>query len=207
MFKPIAALAALAVLATPAASFAAPVSLPSDPLERAATCAAAILGQQPENTPFAVADRAAHLLLLASGGTPEGMSKAQPILISAAQKLAGNLADVDPTVAACDKAFPRTVANAPLRMPKDANERVIGCAILGSYMQGFYQGFADGKYPEAARYGQLVTATNSKIEGALVASNITTEEQVKAKIYGVAASLSDYGPPTKVADACLKEFG
>lgn len=209
MRQSIAILTALAVLAAPLAAVAGPGDLPADPMQRAATCAAAISGQAGvlSGKPFTyeTADRVGQFAIIGSAGQADKLPGLGQAMADAAKTLGPE--GFGPAVAACDRAYPRTLANAPVRMPANEVDRGLGCMILAGTLGGIHKGAGTDSDPRAANYMKLAESLGAKLEAKLNAAGITTEEQLMARLQAVGPTVGDFGPPTKVAEACLKEFG
>lgn len=204
------ALVAAAVLIAPLAATAAPVSLPSDPTERAASCAAALTvvsgASAGKPMTFETADRIGHFGMIGSQGDASRMGPLGE-RVAALMKGMNDPAVAQATLSACDKAYPQTLASATVRLPTDRLDRGLGCLIVAATMGGIHSGVGTAEDPRAATYKSLMNSLPPALDADATKAGLTTEDALLAKLNALGKDVGGYGPPFKVAAACAKEFG
>ncbi len=206
---------ALAVAGLVLASCGGPkaLSLPSDPVDRAATCGIVTAAQARSGTDInqpltlQAQGRILHYALLAasqdgrfSAEVADAVSKRMGALQD--EVTSGKWQDLEPD---CRAAFPAAAATGEVTLPKDRLNAQLGCSELAQFTATALEG--DKHYaPETTQYRQLRARLSDRMGPALrarVGSNLTAQRAAGDKALAAMAKL---GSPVAVLDQCLKTF-
>lgn len=207
---------ALALAALALASCGGPkaLTLPADPVDRAATCGIVAAAEARSATdvnqplPLAAQGHVLHYALLAasqdgrfSADTAGAVSKQMTAL--QADVINGKWQDLEP---ACRTAYPAASATEEVELPKDRLNAQLGCSELAQFTATALE--ADKRYStQVAQYRQLRAKLSDRMGPALRArmgSNLTAQRAAGDKAL---AAMAQLGSPVAVLDQCLKTFG
>jgi hypothetical protein len=206
---------ALLVLALAACAGPKALTLPTDPIDRAATCGVVTAAEARSatadiNQPLTLEAQGHilhHAMLAASDGgrfsaqTARAVSNRMNAL--QAEIANGKWQDLEP---ACRAAFPEAAATTDVELPKNRLDAQLGCSELGLFTANALE---SDKHDAAqlARYRQLRARLSDRMGPALrarVGSNLTAQRAAGDKALAAMARL---GSPVAVLDQCLKTFG
>lgn len=191
------------------------LSLPADPVDRAATCGVVAAAEARSATadinqplPLAAQGRILHYALLAAsqGGsfsaeTAGAVSKRMGALQD--QVTSGKWQDLAP---ACRAAFPAT-ADGEVKLPKDRLDAQLGCSELAQFTATALD--ADKAYYAAQldKYRDLRTKLSNRMGPALRSRVGSDFVKQRAAGHKALAAMAQLGSPVAVLDQCLKTFG
>lgn len=191
-----------------------PLTLPEDPIRRAATCgvvAAAAARQGADvkaKLPFEAQAKILHYALL-EGAAGATFDKAR------AATVANTMSTVGDTVTAgewqalqgpCDQAYPAAARNEARALPDDRLIARLGCDGLAAFMTTALRE-DESAYAERLRaLAALQRAIDDTVGPALRARGIGAGQSIEARDAAM-ARLIRLGPPAKVLDACVAAFG
>lgn len=209
--------ASVVALAVSLASCGGPkaLSLPTDPVDRAATCGVVAAAEARSatadiNQPLTLQAQGhiLHYALLAasddgrfSAETAGAVSKRMSAL--QAEVTSGKWQDLGP---ACRAAFPVAVATGDVELPKDRLNAELGCSELAQFTATALE--SDTHYAGQVRqYRQLRAKLSDHMGPALrtrIGANLTAQRTAGDKAL---AAIVQLGSPVVVLDQCLKTFG
>ncbi|MBS0298292.1 MAG: hypothetical protein JSR45_18480 [Proteobacteria bacterium] len=202
-----AACLALAVSSTSPVA-AGEATLPSGLDERMPTCVVAVMLTEKNRSTapkhrlsFAKASLLAHFLVAwtATRSADEGEDALMPYL--------REIQDQGDEVAleqACLAAYPEAASIAPVTLPANTDEQLLGCATLAQLAAPQYEFLGLGTpYPQAASYRNFLARADAHSEALEAASMHLHHSAEKADYYRTAMSLLKRGRLDKVLDACL----
>ena len=191
------------------------MTLPTDPIDRAATCGIVAAAEARSatadiNQPLTLQAQGhiLHYALLAasqdgrfSADTAGSVSKRMSAL--QADVTNGKWQDLEP---ACRTAYPVAAATDEVELPKDRLNAQLGCSELAQFTATALE--SDKRYAaETAQYRQLRAKLSDRMGPALrarVGSNLTAQRAAGDKAL---AAMAQLGSPVAVLDQCLKTFG
>jgi hypothetical protein len=191
------------------------LTLPADPIDRAATCGVVAAAQARSattdiNQPLTIEAQGhiLHYALLAasqdghfSAETAGAVSKRMSALQGDVTN--GKWQDLEP---ACRTAFPAAAATGDATLPKDRLEAQLGCSQLARFTATALE--ADKHYAaQVAQYRKLRARLSDLMGPALrarVGSNLTAQRAEGDKAL---AAMAPLGSPVAVLDQCLRKFG
>jgi hypothetical protein len=192
-----------------------PLTLPPDPVERAATCgvvaaAQARSGQADAKTPLTLEQQASilHYALLAGG---EGKDYSQDRVAAVVQRMPELEAGITEAkwqdlVAPCRAAYPETAPGKPVELPKDALDARLSCYMLGEFLGKTLGQHEAALGDQLAQYGAMNRKLDPKIGAGQAGLHLSKNQarDARREALGRAAHL---GPPVAVMKACLAKFG
>lgn len=201
----------LAALLATACGGPEPLTLPQDPVERAATCgvvaaASARSGSTDIKTPLTMEQQASilHYALLGGG---EGKDFSQDRVAAVVQRMPELEASItgakwQELVQPCREAFPATAPDKPVELPKDAR---LSCYMLSEFLTKSLGQHEAALGDQLAEYGAMNRALDPKIGASLKARGLSKDQarDARREALGGAAQL---GPPVAVMKACLDKF-
>jgi hypothetical protein len=190
------------------------LTLPNQPIDRAATCGVVAAAEARAASkdikaplPFDAMGRVLHYPLLA-GATGESFSSSDA---TAVQKRMSELQNQitegkwQQLAPACRSAFPATAAT-DVKLPSDRYQAQLGCDELGDFIRSALQ--EQGTYDEDLRpYRQLSDKLDVPLGAGLrshVGSDLKRQQEARSKAL---AAMAKVGPPVAVMEQCLKKFG
>lgn len=190
------------------------LSLPSEPVDRAATCAVvaaaeARLGEKDvqKSLPLAAQGRIVHYALLAASA--DGSFDAETAnAVNARMKAVQDEVTSGKWQALsqpCRDAYPAAANGAP-ELPRGQLDAGLACEELAEFMANALEGQGSAAH-EVAQYRTLRRTLNDRLAPALkarVGSGFEAQQKEGRKALAKAAGL---GSPTAVLDLCLKRFG
>jgi hypothetical protein len=192
-----------------------PLTLPQDPVERAATCgvvaaASARTGSTDVKTPLTMEQQASilHYALLGGG---EGKDFSQDRVGAVVQRMPELEAGItgakwQELVQPCREAFPATAPGKPVELPRDPQEARVSCYMLSEFLTKSLGQHEAALGDQLAEYGAMNRALDPKIGVSLKARGLSKDQarDARREALGGAAQL---GPPVAVMKACLDKFG
>lgn len=192
-----------------------PLSLPQDPVERAATCgvvaaASARSGSADVKTPLTMEQQASilHYALLGGG---EGKDFSQDRVAAVVQRMPELEAGItgakwQELVQPCREAFPATAPGKPVALPKDPQEARLSCYMLSEFLTKSLGQHEAALGDQLAVYGGMNRDLDPRIGASLKARGLSKDQarDARREALGSAAQL---GPPVAVMKACLDKFG
>ena len=192
------------------------LSLPADPVDRAATCGVVAAAEARSatadiNQPLSLAAQGhvLHYALLA--GSEGGRFSAE--IAGAVSKRMGALQDQvtsgkwQDLAPACRAAFPAAAAGGDVKLPADRLDAQLGCSELAQFTATAL-GTDEAHYAaELGDYRKLRTKLSDRMGPALrgrVGSDLTRQRAAGDKAL---AAMAQLGSPVAVLDQCLKAFG
>jgi hypothetical protein len=206
---------ALAALALASCGGPKALSLPADPVDRAATCGIVAAAEARSSAaadvnqalPLAAQGRIIHYALLGASAdghfvaeTASAISRRMSAL--QAEVTNGKWQDLAP---ACRAAFPDADAEASL--PAGRLDAQLGCSELAQFTATALDADKAHYGPQIADYRHLRTKLSDKMGPALrgrVGSDLTAQRKAGDKAL---AGIALHGSPVAVLDLCLKQFG
>jgi hypothetical protein len=190
------------------------LSLPDDPVDRAATCgvvfaasARSAVADIKAPLPLAAQGRILHYSLLAAS---EGGEFKAEIANRVSKRMGelqesitgGNWKDLAPD---CDSAFPLTAKTDPV-LPEERLDAQLACEELAEFASVALQGEEINYGNELAGYRRMRTAVNDALASGLRArAGASPDAQFKARRRALAAA-AQLGSPIRVLDACMERF-
>lgn len=208
LFLPVAALLA-------SACGPKPLTLPEDPVERAATCgvvaaANARSGQTDVKTPLTLEQQASilHYALLGGG---EGKAFSQDRVAAVVQKMpeledgitGGKWQEL---VQPCADAFPETAAGKAVTLPADTTDARLSCYMLGEFLGKSLGQHEAALGDQLAEYGAMNRTLDPKI-GATQASKGLSKDQARDERREALGRAAHLGRPVEVMKACVAKYG
>jgi hypothetical protein len=192
------------------------LSLPTDPIDRAATCgvvaaAEARTGIADINQPLPLAaqGRILHYALLAAseGGrftaeTAGAVSKRMSALQD--QVTSGKWQDLAP---ACRAAFPAAAGTDEVTLPKDRLDAQLGCSELAQFTATALDADKAHYAADLDKYRDLRTKLSNRMGPALRSRVGSDFVKQRAAGHKALAAMAQLGSPVAVLDECLKTFG
>jgi hypothetical protein len=190
------------------------LTLPEEPVDRAATCGVVAAAEARAATvdvkadlPFDAMLRILHYTLLA-GSTGDHFSS------EAAASVQQRMTDLQdgiingkwqPLVTECKAAFPATAVEA-VKLPSDRFEAQLGCYELGDFIRSALdkQGGYDKDLQAYRDLGQKLDTTLSVAMPARAGSTAGAQQEERTKALAAMAKL---GPPAAVMRECVAKFG
>ena len=190
------------------------LTLPEEPVGRAATCGVVAAAEARASTPdikaplpFEAMGRILHYPLLAGSGG----GSFSPDTATAVQKRMTELQDEvtegkwQQLAPACRAAFPAT-GSADVKLPADRFEAQLGCYELGDFVRSALE--EQGSYDNELRsYRDLRDKLDTAIGTGLrsrVGGDFDAQQQARRKAL---ATISKAGPPMPVMRQCIERFG
>lgn len=192
-----------------------PLTLPEDPVERAATCgvvaaAQARSGSTDVKTPLTLEQQASilHYALL-GGGEGKGFSQDRvAVVVQRMPALEGGITEGkwQELVQPCRDAFPATIPTRPVELPGDALEARLSCYMLGGFLAKSLGQHEAALGDQLAEYGALNRELDPRIGAAQRAQGLSKDQarDARREALGRAAAL---GPPVEVMKSCLAKYG
>jgi hypothetical protein len=190
------------------------LTLPADPVDRAATCGivaaaeARAIADINQALPLAAQGRILHYALLAasangrfSAETAGAVSKRMNAL--QADVTNGKWQDLAP---ACRAAFP-AAAGTEASLPDDRLDAQLGCSELAQFAATALEADRAHYEPQVSDYRRLRARLSDRMGPALrgrVGSDLTAQRKASDKAL---AEIAQKGSPVAVLDLCLKKFG
>lgn len=198
-----------------AACGSAPLSLPQDKVDRAATCAVVAAASARQTTkdvsaplPLPVHGRIAHYALVAAtdGGsyTPEvagGVSRRMNELKE--QITDGRWQPLEPACQAAYPAFERTDG----ALPEDGFEAELQCSELGEFLYSALKAHEDDYRNEIVGYRNLHLRLDEKLARPLLAKAGSDVEARRKLRHAALVSAAQLGNPVAVMEQCNRRFG
>ncbi|HMJ93670.1 MAG TPA: hypothetical protein VK472_06190 [Allosphingosinicella sp.] len=209
------ALECLSVVAILSACGPEPLSLPDQPIDRAATCAIVAAASARQSTkdvsaplPLAVHGRIAHYALLAAtdGGTytPETAGAVSRRMGDLKEKIAdGQWQPLEP---ACRAAYPTFEKN-ERALPADGFEARLQCSELGEFLYSALKAHESDYRNEIVGYRNLHLRLDEALARPLLAkagSDLEARRKLRHDALVAAAAL---GNPVAVMEQCFRRFG
>lgn len=190
------------------------LTLPEQPIDRAATCGVVAVAEGRLRTadikaplPFDAMGRVLHYPLLA-GSAGESFSS------DAAADVQKRMTDLQDSITegkwqelipACRAAFPATAVS-DVKLPADRLDAQLGCYALGDFMRSALE--EQGKYDnELGVYRQLGYKLDAAVGPSLrarVGSGVEAQHEARGKAL---VTMAKAGPPVAVMKECLARFG
>ncbi len=205
-------------LALPGCGGPKTLALPTDPVEQAATCgvvaaAEARVGQPPAEIakplPLPAQGHILHYALLA-GTAAEPFSRDRVAAVVARMPQIGDQVTKgkwQTLVPACAAAYPQAVQTAPVTLPANPLDAQLSCYTLAAFLDKALSAQGNSYVAEFARYDAMRRNLDQRIGAKLAAkgkSSAESQADERSERLGAAAKL---GPPAKVMDACLAQYG
>ncbi|OHT21912.1 MULTISPECIES: hypothetical protein [Edaphosphingomonas] len=193
------------------------LTLPDDPIDRAATCGVvAALGARAAGggnvaaaLPF---DRQAGIMHYALLAGAEGKSFDQSRAAAVAARMpqleagisAGKWQDLAP---ACAAAYPQTQepAGGPIDLPQDALRAETGCYALGAFLNKTLGGPTSAYKDRLAEFTPMNRALDAKIGAGIAARGLKPDAAVALRSEAL-ATMVKLGPPAGVMASCVARF-
>ena len=194
------------------------LTLPADPVEKAATCAVVAAAEARQGQaaadiskplPLAAQGRVLHYALLA-GAASEPFSQERVGAVVARMPQLGDQVTAgkwQPLGPACTAAYPQTAAATPVTLPADPLDAQLSCYTLATFLDKALSAQGDAYLAELTRYSSMRSKLDARIGRKLSAEGKATpgaQADERAARLGAAAKL---GPPVKVMEACLAKYG
>ena len=190
------------------------LSLPDQPIDRAATCGVVAVAQARLGTtdikaplPFDAMGRVLHYPLLAGSAGDRFSSEAAADVQKRMTALQDSITEGkwQELIPACRAAFPAT-AISEVELPPDRLDAQLGCYELGDFMRSALE--EQGKYDnELGGYRQLAYKLDAAVGPSLrsrVGSGVEAQQAARHKAL---AKMAKVGPPVAVMKQCLARFG
>jgi hypothetical protein len=189
------------------------LTLPDQPIDRAATCGVVAADSARLATrdiqaplPFEAMGRIIHYPLLAgsSGGSfsPEVAAQVQTRMTELQDRISeGKWQELIP---ACRAAFPATAVE-QVKLPVDRFDAQLGCDELGDFLRSALEEQSEYEN-EVAKYGDLSMKLDATLGTGLrsrAGSNLRAQEEQRRKAL---ATIAKAGPPVAVMRECLARF-
>jgi hypothetical protein len=190
------------------------LTLPDEPIDRAATCgavaaAAARAATNDINTPLSLEaiGRVIHYPLLA-GSAGEGFSS------ETATRVQTRMSDVQDSVSeskwqelipACRAAFPATAIE-KVALPEDRFEAQLGCDELGDFLRDALE-MQEEYVNELGAYRELSYKLDPVLGGGLRSRGASSTAAQQQERRNALATMARAGPPVAVMRECLTRFG
>lgn len=192
------------------------LALPADPIEQAATCgvvAAAAAREAGGDIAKPLAIEASgrilhHALLAASTGASFESDKAAAVTERMAvlgDSVTGGKWQA--LVAPCNAAFPVAASTAPPALPADPLDAQLGCTALGGWLSRALASQDAAYGDQLFAYRQLGTALEPRVDRALSARGIESDDARKAARDKALAAIAKAGSPVPVMAACEAKYG
>ena len=192
------------------------LTLPTDPIDRAATCgivaaaeARSAVADINQPLPLAAQGRILHYAVLAastdgkfSAETAGAVSKRMSALQN--EVTSGKWEDLAP---ACRAAFPAAVPGGDVKLPANPLDAELGCSELAQFTATALEADKAHYAAQLSDYRRLKTKLSDRLGPALRAragSNLTAQRAAGDKAL---AAIAQRGSPVAVLDRCLKQFG
>ena len=110
-------------------------------------------------------------------------------------------------VPACAAAYPQAVRTAPVELPANVLDAQLSCYTLAAFLDKALSAQGDAYVADLTKYDALRRNLDGRIGTKLAAqgkSSAETQADDRAGRLGAAAKL---GPPVKVMEACVTEYG
>ena len=190
------------------------LTLPEQPVDRAATCGVVAAAEARAATvdvkadlPFEGMLRILHYTLLAGSTGEHFSSEAAASVQQRMTDLQDGIIDGkwQPLGAECKAAFPATAVEA-VKLPADRFEAQLGCYELGDFIRSALdkQGGYDNDLQAYRDLGQKLDATLSVAMPARTGSTAGAQQEERTKALATMAKL---GPPAAVMRECVARFG
>lgn len=211
---PVAVTLALASLASCSGPKA--LTLPTDPIDRAATCgivaaaeARSAIGDFNGSLPLAAQGRILHYAVLAasdggrfSADTAGAVSKRMSALQG--QVTSGNWQDLAP---ACRAAFPAAAQTGEARLPANPLDAELGCSELAQFTATALEADKANYGAQVSEYRRLRTKLSDRLGPALRSRAGLSLGAQRAAGDKALAEIVQLGSPVAVLDQCRKRFG
>lgn len=208
--------AALVMFALLASCGPKPVTLPADPVDRAAACGVVAAAGARNADAAAVAKpltlaQSAHvlhypMLAASAGGSFDHKVAAAGVARMTALEPGITAGRWQPLVAACVAAFPKAQGDDRVTLPTDRLDAELGCSALGDYLSRAMASQEAAYGEQLFVYRQLGTRLDAGIAALLAARGVkgfAAVQRARAKALAIAVNL---GPPAAVMDACLVRY-
>ena len=192
------------------------LSLPDDPIARAATCgvvaaASARAGSAVAQAPLAFADQGhvMHYAMLAGAqGDRFDQAKAAAVVKRMSDIESGITEAAWPTlVEPCKAAFPQAQASGPIALPRDPVRARLGCYMLSDFLTSALRSQRATYRHEMDAYDALERDLDVSIGKAMTQrGGVSFGRMQEVRLDALAAAVK-LGPPMAVMDACLKRYG
>lgn len=193
------------------------VGLPTDPVERAATCAVVAAADAREKTgtiqgplPLPAQSKVIHYAMLTGAEGPQFSADRAQQVVKLMPKIGGQMTAESwkPLVGPCDQAFPVTVAAGPIALPKDPLDAELACDGVAGFVSRAVQTASDAAAKEElVRYQDMRAKLDTRIGVQLKRRGETSFEAIQAARQKALAAAARLGPPARVMETCLGRFG
>ena len=190
------------------------LTLPEQPMDRAATCGVVAVAEGRLGTadikaplPFDAMGRVLHYTLLAGSAGDNFSSEAAADVQRRMTDLQDSVTEGkwQELIPACRAAFPATAVS-EVKLPPDRLDAQLGCYELGDFMRSALE--EQGNYDnELGEYRQLDYKLDAAIGPSLrgrVGSGVEAQQEARRKAL---AKMAKAGPPIAVMKQCLARFG
>lgn len=192
------------------------LTLPADPVDRAATCgvvtaAAARAGVADIKAPlpFEQQGRIMHYAMLAASEGKAFDSARAAAVVNRMSELESGITGGkwETLVQPCAEAYPATQATGAVTLPADALQAETGCYALATFLTKAL-GAQDAAYGDRlAEYGGMNRALDPKIGAALARRGINSKSERAAAMRAEAlARMVKLGPPMSVMARCVEKY-
>ena len=187
------------------------ITLPDDPIERAATCgvvaaAGARAGSKDiaAPLPFAAQGRIMHYALLAGVENGSFTKDRAAAVVDRMPKLEASItgnkwASLPP---ACAAAYPATARQA-IELPKDARTSQLGCYMLADFLTTALRGQESKYKSDMERLDALERRLDARIGGTVKGLGFSAMQAARQKAL---ATMIGLGTPMAVTDACVARY-
>lgn len=207
----------MSVVALMLSSCSAKVELPTDLVEKAATCAVVSAAEARSTMkdvdkplPFERQSQIIHYALLAGAGDPKFSRENANHVVRRMQTLQEMFADDEwkPLVAPCNAAFPQASPGYAVTLPADPAEAQLTCYALGDFMSRALSAYEETYGDKLIQYDSFLTRLKPIVaaEAPKGAGKRAADSAQMAKRSAALAVAAKLGPPAKVMDACLQRF-
>jgi hypothetical protein len=193
------------------------VGLPTDLVEKAATCAVVSASEARStvknlDTPLAF-DRQSqiiHYALLAGASDPKFSRENTKRVVSRMQTLQEIITGDQwkPLVEPCKASFPQADLGYPVKLPDDPAEAQLTCYALGDFMARAISAYDATYADQVVQYSKLTTSLEPLVEPEKPkrGEKPVSDAERMAKRNAALAVAAKLGPPAKVMDACMTRF-
>jgi hypothetical protein len=192
-----------------------PLTLPEDPVERAATCgviaaANARNGQTDVKTPLTLEQQASilHYALLGGGAGKDFSQDRVAVVVQRMPELEGAITEGkwQELIQPCREAFPETALGKPVDLPKDAAEARLSCYMMAEFLTKSLGQHEAALGEQLAEYGAMNRKLDSKIGVSQAGQGLSKDQARDERREGLGRA-AHLGPPAEVMKACVAKFG
>lgn len=191
------------------------LTLPGDPIDRAATCAVVSAADSRQHAPigkgdlgFSAQTRILHYAMLA-GSEDNGFStgKASAVVTRMSELEAditkGKWQDL---VVPCDSAYPEVKKTAGIELPKARFEAQLGCYALGDFLVKTVTTSDPGAQDQMSQLMEMRRKLDSSIGNGLKARDASKYEKTLELKQAALVRMTRLGAPAEVVKMCTKRF-